>query len=157
MHCPICNYSDTKVIDSRPVQDGFSIRRRRECIKCQCRFSTYEEMELLGITVVKSDGRKEGYSREKLVRGLKKALEKRSYAQEKFQKLVATIERAIQSVKKSEITSEKIGLIVMKHLKKFDKVAFIRFASIYESFDDVDSFREVIDELTKRKSGKKTT
>ena len=155
MYCPICNYNDTKVIDSRPAQDGFSIRRRRECVKCEARFSTYEEMELLGVMVLKSDGRKESYDRDKLVRGLNKALEKRSYTQERFQRLVASIERAIQAVKKEEITSEHIGSIVMKHLKKFDKVAFIRFASIYESFDDVETFKEAIEELLVRKKRRK--
>ena len=157
MHCPICNNDDTRVIDSRPSSDGFSVRRRRECVKCEFRFSTYEEIELLGVSVVKSDGRKESYSRDKLMRGLKKAIEKRKHGSERFRRLVSSIERDLQRLRKEVVTSHNIGTIVMKRLKSFDKVAYIRFASIYEAFDDVETFKEAIDELTRKRSlkGKK--
>jgi transcriptional repressor NrdR len=140
MHCPLCNYCDTKVSDSRVSTDGFSIRRRRECTKCNFRFSTVEESEILDLTVVKRDGRHEPYSKDKLVAGLKHSLEKRPHTAEAFKGLVQKIERDIQKKRKLELTSREIGEIVMKRLKNFDQVAYIRFASVYRSFQDVESF-----------------
>ncbi len=154
MKCPICYYTDTKVVDSRVASDGLSIRRRRECLKCGFRFSTYEEMEILDLTIVKRDGQKESYSREKLIKGLNKALEKRSITEDRFKKLTHSIERDMQILRKSEITSNQVGQIVMKYLKKFDQVAYIRFASVYESFKDAQTFRR---ELNKLLSGKKSS
>ncbi|MFW0837587.1 MAG: transcriptional regulator NrdR [Candidatus Komeilibacteria bacterium] len=151
MHCPVCLYKDTKVLDSRMVADGFAIRRRRECIRCNYRFSTQEEIELLNLTVIKRDGRREAYSREKMQSGVKKSLEKRSFTQEAFRKLLNGIERDIQKKRKDEITSGDIGEIVARHLKKFDKVAYIRFASVYYSFENVDSFQEVLKTLKRRR------
>lgn len=142
MRCPVCNQKDTKVIDSRLSVDGMNIRRRRECEKCGFRFSTLEEMELLDLTVVKRDGRRESYSREKLVRGLEKALEKRPYTEASLQQVVHKIERDIQKKRRGELTAKEIGEILMKHLRGFDKVAYIRFASVYRSFDDVHTFEE---------------
>jgi len=110
--------------------DGSSIRRRRECLKCGFRFSTYEEIEILDLTVIKRDGSKEVYDKDKLVRGLKKALEKRPITEEKFKQLVNSVERDIQALRKNEITSNQIGQIVMKYLRKVDQVAYIRFASV---------------------------
>lgn len=147
MRCPVCSQKDTKVIDSRLSVDGMNIRRRRECEKCAFRFSTLEEMELLDLTVVKRDGRRESYSREKMVRGLEKALEKRPYTEAHLQQLVHKIERDIQKKRRGELTTKEIGEIVMKHLKGFDKVAYIRFASVYRSFDDVKTFREELSSL----------
>lgn len=155
MKCPVCYYQDTKVVDSRVASDGLSIRRRRECLKCGFRFSTYEEIIILDLSIVKRDGRKEAYSREKLVRGLKKALEKRPITEERFKKLVNGIERDLQVLKKSEITSQQIGQIVMKQLKKADQVAYIRFASVYQSFKDVQTFRRELNKLLKKKGGKR--
>lgn len=152
MYCPVCRHKETKVIDSRLAQDGMSVRRRRECIKCSYRFSTLEEMELLDIVVVKTDGRRESYSRNKLERGILHSLAKRPYTQDKFDKLVHAIERDIQKKKKREITSKEIGEILMKHLRKFDKVAYIRFASIYRAFEDVDKFQSEIKSLQKNKN-----
>jgi len=149
MNCPVCNSKDTKVVDSRISTDGLSIRRRRECNKCAYRFSTIEEVELLDLMVVKSDGRREAYSRDKIVRGLKKALEKRSYTDAGFRKLVHNIERDIQKKKRAELTSQEIGEIVMKRLKGFDKVAYIRFASVYRSFEDVKTFQKELNKLLK--------
>lgn len=147
MRCAVCNHRDTKVIDSRISSDGVSVRRRRECEKCEFRFSTLEEIELLDLTVVKRDGRRENYSREKLVRGLEKALEKRPYTDTAFQKLVHKIERDIQKKRRGQLTTAELGDIVMKHLRLFDKVAYIRFASVYRSFDDVRHFEAELKKL----------
>ncbi|MBU1036732.1 transcriptional regulator NrdR [Patescibacteria group bacterium] len=151
MKCPVCLTSETKVNDSRLIEDSFAIRRRRECQKCGFRFSTYEQIEILNLMVIKRDGRKEPYQREKLERGLKHALEKRPYTQDKFKKLVNTIERDIQKKKKDEITSQTIGEIVMKRLKNFDKVSYIRFASVYRAFEDVQTFQKELDSLLDKK------
>ncbi len=158
MKCPVCYYVDTKVIDSRIAGDGLSIRRRRECLKCGFRFSTYEGVEILDLSIVKRDGRKEIYNREKLVKGLSRSLEKRPVTDEKFKKLVGLIERDIQKLRKNEITSHQIGSIAMKHLRRIDQVAYIRFASVYQSFKDIETFRQELDKLlkpgTKKSSGK---
>ena len=151
MKCPVCLFQDTKVVDSRVAVNGFSIRRRRECLKCGFRFSTYEEIELLDLMIIKRDGRKEAYNKEKLVSGLKRSLEKRLVNEETFKKLVNAIERDLQALKKSEVLSSQIGKIIMKELKKVDKVAFIRFASVYESFEDLQVFQEKLNKLLKNK------
>lgn len=147
MHCPVCNHEDTKVIDTRLSTDGTSIRRRRECESCDYRFSTNEEPELLDLRVVKRDGNREAYEREKIESGLKRALEKRAHTQAEFRGLVHAIERDIQRVAGDEITSKEIGEIVMNRLKSFDQVAYIRFASVYRSFEDASSFKRELDEL----------
>lgn len=152
MFCPVCRNKETKVVDSRLTQDGMSVRRRRECIKCTYRFSTLEEMELLDIVVVKNDGRRESYSRNKMEKGILHSLAKRPYTQDKFDKLVHAIERDIQKKKKREITSKEIGEILMKYLRKFDKIAYIRFASIYRAFEDVDKFQTEIKSLQSNKN-----
>jgi transcriptional repressor NrdR len=151
MKCPVCYFDDTKVVDSRVATDGLSIRRRRECLKCNFRFSTYEEVELLDLAIVKRDGRRESYSREKLISGLKKSFEKRPITEDNFKKLVHSVERELQRLKKSEITSRQIGAIVMKQLKKVDQVAYIRYASVYESFKDAQEFRKELNKLIKEK------
>lgn len=149
MNCLSCGHEDTKVTDSRVVSDGMAIRRRRECPKCGFRFSTYEEVEILNLSVVKRDGVHEPYSREKAERGIKKALEKRPITQERLRMLIANIERDVQTAAKSdEVTSSQIGEIIMRHLKKADKVAYIRFASVYKSFEDIDSFKQEIKKIT---------
>ena len=155
MKCPVCYHEDTKVVDSRVASDGLSIRRRRECLKCGFRFSTYEEVEILDLTIVKSNGKRETYLREKMVSGLKKALEKRSITDDTFKKLVNGVERGLQMLRKNEVTSNQIGQIVMKHLKKVDQVAYIRFASVYESFKDAHTFRKELNKLLKSKRGVK--
>jgi transcriptional repressor NrdR len=151
MKCPACHYQDTKVVNSRSAGDGLSIRRRRECLKCGFRFSTYEEMEILDLSIIKRDGRNEAYSREKLVRGLRRSLEKRPIDEETLKKMVNSIERDLQVLKSNEISSNDVGRIVMKHLKKIDKVAYIRFASVYESYENLEAFEEELDKLLKRK------
>jgi transcriptional repressor NrdR len=147
MRCSICNAADTKVVDSRLMGDGIGIRRRRECEKCGYRFSTVERVELLDLAVVKRDGRREMYRREKIATGLRKALEKRPFTEDQFQTLLGEVERVIGRTRRDEITSSEIGEIVMNCLKKFDKIAYIRFASVYRSFEDVDEFAKELGAL----------
>lgn len=152
MQCPACSHEETKVADSRVSSDGATIRRRRECLKCGFRFSTLEEIEILGITVVKRDGRREPYHRDKIVSGLQKALEKRPTTTEQLLTLVRGIETDIQRKRKPEITSIEVGEIVMEHLKRFDKVAYIRFASVYRSFEDAETFQSEVKKLLRERS-----
>lgn len=148
MNCPVCSHKDTKVIDSRLASRGLSVRRRRKCNKCGFKFSTYEEMQILELMVVKRDGRRESYNREKIEKGIQHSLEKRSYTQDQFKLLINKIERDIQKkAKREEITSKHIGEIVMKHLKRFDKIAYIRFASVYRQFEDVKSFQRELKKI----------
>lgn len=151
MFCPVCNFEDTKVLDSRLAEKGASVRRRRECAKCGFRFTTNELMEILALNVIKRNGAKELYDREKITSGLRKALEKRSYTEEAFHNLVNKIERDIQKRKKDEITSTEIGEIIMNRLLKFDKVAYVRFASVYRAFEDVSEFTRELNKLKNRK------
>lgn len=148
MRCPVCNNSDTSVVDTRPAEDGLSVRRRRECSKCHYRFSTTEEMELLDVIVVKQDGQRETYMREKIENGIRRSLTKRPYLQENFHRLIHAIERDIQKKKKREIGSKELGELVMKHLRGFDKVAYIRFASVYRDFKDVRTFEKEAKKLS---------
>jgi transcriptional repressor NrdR len=147
MHCVNCNHEDTKVIDSRTAGDGVAIRRRRECISCGFRFSTYEEMEILDLTVIKRNSIRELYSRDKLERGIRRAFEKRQISEENFRKLVSQIEQDIQKTANPEITSQQIGDIVMKKIKKIDKVAYVRFASVYKQFEDIEEFKQELQKL----------
>ncbi len=157
MRCPVCNHKDTRVVDSRLSTDGLSVRRRRKCAKCDFKFSTYEEMQILELIVVKRDGRRESYSREKLEKGILHSLEKRSYTKEQFKKLLNKIERDIQKkAKRNEITSAQIGEIIMKHLKRLDKIAYIRFASVYRQFEDVKTFERELKKLARKKSKKRS-
>ena len=155
MFCPVCSHEDTKVVDSRLSNDGHGIRRRRECEDCEYRFSTVEEAEILDLMLLKRDGRREPYSREKLEAGLKKSLEKRGVSPERFKELVGTIERDIQKLKQDEIPSRTIGEIVMRQLRTFDVVAYIRFASVYRSFDEAENFQEELDKLLVKEGGKR--
>ncbi len=149
MKCPICRNEETKVVDSRLTPDSASIRRRRECTKCTYRFSTIEEMELLDVIVVKNNGRRESYSRTKLERGIQHSLTKRPVTEDQFEQLIHAIESDIQKKKQREVTSKDLGEIVMRHLRKFDKVAYIRFASIYRAFTDVKGFQSEVSSLEK--------
>lgn len=151
MKCPACGQKNTKVIDSRIADDGMLIRRRRECEQCSFRFSTHEEVEVLNLTVTKRNHAKEPYSREKIEAGLKKALEKRPMASGDLKRLVYVIEKDIQLAgndNQGEISSTEIGRIVMQALKKKDLVAYIRFASVYKSFDDISSFQKELSEVS---------
>ena len=148
MRCPNCQNEDTKVLDSRPVDEGNAIRRRRQCEKCGFRFSTYEEIEILDLSVVKKDGSKQAFSKEKLERSIRLPMDKRPHNDETFRKLLSAIEIEMQrKAKDGEIKSTEIGEIVMKKLKKTDKVAYIRFAAVYREFEDVDEFKEELEKL----------
>lgn len=155
MKCPACHHADTKVSDSRLVNDGMAIRRRRQCLRCGFRFSTYEETEILNLTVIKRDGRREPYAKDKLESGLKKSFEKRPITQDEFKRLVSQVERDIQMLGRDEIKSGQIGEIVMKHLKKNDAVAYIRFASVYRSFKDAQTFQQELRKLLTHRSKKR--
>jgi len=150
MKCPACHHDDTKVTDSRLVNEGMAIRRRRECLKCNFRFSTYEEVEILNLTVVKRDGRTEPYNKEKLESGLRKSFEKRPITQDEFKKLINHIERDIQLEGKNEIKAKRVGEIIMKHLRRVDDVAYIRFASVYRSFKDAKTFQRELKKIIKK-------
>ncbi len=136
-------------MDSRLIEDGMAIRRRRECVRCDFRFSTVEETEILNLTVIKRDGRHEPYSREKLEVGLRRSFQKLPITQDEFKRLVNRIERDIQISGRQEITSAVIGDILMKHLKRANHVAYIRFASVYRSFKDVETFQRELHSLLK--------
>jgi len=151
MRCPVCKNKSTSVVDTRPAESGFSIRRRRECDKCHYRFSTVEEVELLDLVVVKRDGARESYMRDKMENGIKRSLTKRPYTQENFCRLVHKIERDIQKKKVREISSKEVGDIIMKQLRNFDKVAYIRFASVYRDFRDVRTFSRELKKIVSKK------
>lgn len=152
MICPFCHHKDTKVIDSRAAAEGYVIKRRRQCLKCNFRFSTQEEVEILDLKVTKKSGKTESYSREKLIQGLSRALEKRQFTLDQQKKLMYHIERDIQVAAKSNlIDSCEIGEIVMEHLKSADLVAYIRFASVCQSFDDIEIFKNELDKLIQKR------
>jgi transcriptional repressor NrdR len=131
--------------------DRTGIRRRRQCEKCSFRFSTIEQVEILDLTVVKRDGSKQPYAREKIIQGLRKALEKRSYTEENFNNLVARVEREIHKARKDELTSRHIGEIIMKKLETFDQVGYIRYASVYRDFKDVSTFQKELKNIIQRR------
>ena len=146
MKCPYCSFEESKVIDSRPTDDGEKIRRRRECLKCSRRFTTYEIVEVLPIIVIKKDKSREAFDRNKLLNGLLKACEKRPISINQLEKAVCDIERELQNSLDREVSSKLIGELVMDALKSIDKVAYVRFASVYREFKDVNTF---MDELKK--------
>jgi transcriptional repressor NrdR len=147
MKCPFCGYEETKVLDSRPASNGTSIRRRRECLQCQARFTTYERYEQTRIRIIKKDGRRELYDRNKLMNGLLKACEKRPVSTDQIEEIVDNIEEQLRRSGNSEIYSSEIGDKVMEQLKSIDQVAYVRFASVYKEFRDLDSFLQAIREL----------
>ncbi|NLI60699.1 MAG: transcriptional repressor NrdR [Clostridiales bacterium] len=146
MKCPFCGSFDSKVIDSRPTDEGSAIRRRRECMECTKRYTTYEKIEILPLFVIKKDGSRETFDRNKIMSGLLKACEKRPVPIKKLDKLAQDIEKNMYNSLDQEITSERIGQMVMEGLKELDEVAYVRFASVYRQFKDVNNF---IDELEK--------
>ena len=147
MKCPACGFADTKVIDSRPIEEGNSIRRRRECPSCQKRFTTFEIIETVQVIVVKKNGSKELFDRNKLLSGLLKACQKRPVSAEE---IVGEIENEIHNSLTQEITTTEIGELVMKHLKKKDEVAYVRFASVYREFKDIDTFMTELQQLQQK-------
>lgn len=151
MRCPFCGHDEDKVIDSRPSDEGSAIRRRRECISCNARFTTYEKVENLPLVVIKKDGTREPFDRDKLISGIMKACEKRPVTTAQIENLVNSIETQSQNSLKREIMSQEIGEMVMERLKLIDEVAYVRFASVYRQFKDVNSFLEELNEMLNRK------
>lgn len=149
MKCPFCSYEESKVIDSRPTDDGEKIRRRRECLKCSKRFTTYEIIETLPIIVIKKDKTRETFDREKLLNGLMRACEKRPVSIETLERTIDEIEVIIQNSLDREVQSEKIGELVMEKLKNIDEVAYVRFASVYRQFKDINTFMDELSKLLK--------
>ncbi|RCW66330.1 transcriptional regulator NrdR [Saliterribacillus persicus] len=153
MRCPHCQYKNTKVLDSRPIEDGRSIRRRRECEDCNFRFTTFERIEEVPIIVVKKEATREEYSREKLMRGLIKACEKRPVALEEIENVALEIERELRNRGTSEVLSKEIGEMVMDRLAKIDEVAYVRFASVYRQFKDISVFLDELKDLIQQDKG----
>ncbi len=151
MKCIYCDYMESKVVDSRPVDDGTSIRRRRECLNCGKRFTTYEKVESLPVFVIKKDGKRESFDIEKVKRGIVKACEKREVSYDEIENLINEIEREVYSAPRHEITSHEVGEIVMRGLKKLDEVAYVRFASVYRQFKDINTFKEELNKLLTEK------
>lgn len=152
MKCPFCGHQEDKVMDSRPSKGGSAIRRRRECLKCQKRFTTYEQIEEILPMVVKRDGRREPFDRLKIVAGVRKAVEKRPVSSEKIEALVDDIENALMERAAKEINSTEVGEMVMNRLKELDDVAYVRFASVYRQFKDINAFMDEVKRLLNRKS-----
>lgn len=147
MRCPFCNNSDTKVIDSRPTEDGHAIRRRRGCDSCGRRFTTYEKVEEILLMVVKKDGRREAFDRAKILNGIIKACEKRPVSMADMEAMVDEIEKTLSNSMEKEVESYYIGELIMSQLKKTDEVAYVRFASVYRQFTDVNTFIKEIEKL----------
>ncbi|WP_377888213.1 transcriptional regulator NrdR [Alkalihalobacillus sp. R86527] len=150
MRCPNCNNNGTRVLDSRPVHEGRSIRRRRECESCTYRFTTFETVEEIPLIVVKKEGTREEFSRDKILRGLIKACEKRPVPLETLEKVVNEIERELRNQGASEISSDVVGELVMDQLARVDEVAYVRFASVYRQFKDINVFIKELKELINR-------
>ncbi|MBR5859687.1 MAG: transcriptional repressor NrdR [Clostridia bacterium] len=151
MKCPSCGHSESKVIDSRPSSDGASIRRRRECLECQKRFTTYENIETLPLIVIKKDLSRETFDRNKILNSIIRACDKRQVTLSQMDAVVTEIENALQNTLQNEITSERIGEMVMEKLKGLDEVAYIRFASVYRQFKDIGAFMAELQKLLAEK------
>jgi len=151
VNCPNCQKENLKVLEKRDIDGEVAIRRRRECLDCGFRFTTYERPEVLNLVVEKKDGRKEVYSREKMAKGVEKALEKRPISEPMVEKILDEIEREIYSQGEKEVKSHEIGDCILKKLRTIDEVAYLRFASVYKSFDDLSYFKEEVEKLEKVK------
>ena len=149
MKCPYCGFEESKVIDSRPTDEGEKIRRRRECLNCTKRFTTYEQIESLPIMVIKKDKTRETFNRDKLLTGMLRACEKRPVSIDQMVSMIDEIESTIQNTLDREVTSEKIGELVMDKLKSVDEVAYVRFASVYRQFKDINTFMSELNKLLK--------
>ncbi|TGD75649.1 transcriptional regulator NrdR [Mangrovimicrobium sediminis] len=147
MHCPFCAAEDTKVIDSRLVAEGDQVRRRRECLSCSERFTTYEVAELVMPRIIKQNGDREPFNEDKLRAGFQRALEKRPVSVESIEAVINQIKHELRATGEREVRSLVLGELVMEHLKKLDKVAYVRFASVYKSFEDIEEFRLAIESL----------
>ena len=151
MKCPFCGYHDSKVVDSRPAEDYVSIRRRRECLSCKKRFTTFEVMESLPVVVIKRDGSRQSFDRTKLLNGMIRACEKRPVPFETLERIATEIEQTLQNEMNREVSSTKIGELVMDGLKKVDEVAYVRFASVYRQFKDISTFMAELSKLLEEK------
>ena len=151
MKCPFCGNDEDKVVDSRPTDEGLSIRRRRECTKCGSRFTTYEKVETVPLMVVKKDGTRQAFDRNKILGGIVKACEKRPVSVQQIEKLVDSIEAQLYNSMKKEVSTTEIGEILMTALKDLDQVAYVRFASVYREFMDIDTFMAEISKIMKEK------
>mgnify|MGYP001441009432 CR=1 FL=1 len=151
MNCPFCNYPETKVVDSRPTDEGQAIRRRRECLRCFKRFTTYEKVEKVPLIVVKKGGNRQLYDRNKILNGMLKACEKRPVSLNKIEEIVDEIEKDLYNLMEKEVTSEIIGQMVMDKLKEIDEVSYVRFASVYRQFKDINTFMEELNKLLNEK------
>ena len=151
MKCPYCGYSESKVIDSRPTEEGSSIRRRRECLSCKKRFTTYETVESLPMVVVKKDGSRQSFDRRKVLGGMIRACEKRPVSLAELEKIADEIEQELQNGMDREVSTAQIGELVMTRLKKVDEVAYVRFASVYRQFKDIDTFMAELNKLLAEK------
>jgi len=149
MRCPYCSYSESKVIDSRPAEEGTTIRRRRECLSCGKRFTTYEIMERLPLLVVKRDGSRQSFDRMKVIGGMIKACEKRPVPVDEIERVADEIEQELQSSLEREVSSVQIGEMIMERLKDLDQVAYVRFASVYRQFKDINTFLDELNKLLK--------
>ena len=152
MKCPFCGNNDSKVIDSRPTEDNQRIRRRRECMSCQKRFTTFETVEITPITVIKKDDSMQAFNRDKILAGMIKSCEKRPVSIQDLEKATDNIEYRLVNSLKTEVSSIEIGEMVMEELKKLDEVAYVRFASVYRQFSDINTFFEELSELLKKKT-----
>jgi len=151
MKCPFCGYIDSKVVDSRPTEDAASIRRRRECLKCHKRFTTFEIMETLPLIVIKKDGSRQTFDRDKLLASMLKSCEKRSVPLSRLDEIAAEIEQTLQNEMEREVPSSRIGEMVMEKLKSVDEVAYVRFASVYRQFKDISTFMTELNKLLQEK------
>lgn len=151
MRCPFCGYHDSKVVDSRPAEDYVSIRRRRECLSCKKRFTTFEVMESLPVVVIKRDGSRQSFDRTKLLNGMIRACEKRPVPFETLERIATEIEQTLQNEMNREVSSTKIGEMVMDNLKGVDEVAYVRFASVYRQFKDISTFMAELNKLLEEK------
>ncbi len=154
MKCPFCGVADSKVIDSRPAEEGATIRRRRECLSCKKRFTTYEVVERMPLVVIKRDGSRQSFDRVKLINGMVRACEKRPVTLAQLENIADEIEQDLQSGIEHEVQSSKIGEMVMERLKNVDEVAYVRFASVYRSFKDINTFMEELSKLLKKEPEK---
>ncbi|WP_077075304.1 transcriptional regulator NrdR [Aedoeadaptatus urinae] len=152
MRCPYCQHLESKVVDSRPTEEGASIRRRRQCMSCGRRFTTYEQVEVVPMTVKKKSGGIEVFDRNKILKGLIKSCEKRPVSLEAMEKVVDDIEMTLEAKMVKQISSEEIGEMILERLKDLDEVAYVRFASVYRRFQDIDSFMAELEELRKKKT-----
>lgn len=150
MKCPFCSHQESKVIDSRPTEDN-TIRRRRECIKCKGRFTTYEKIESSPIMVIKKDDTRQAFDRDKIINGMIKSCEKRPVSREDIENAVDRIEKKIQNTMKKEVSSREIGEMVMEELKNLDEVSYVRFASVYREFKDLQSFVDELEKILNKK------